>query len=215
MKPGIYGQWFDSAGHRLGEQQHINSYTKDLQNLPTVATTPDCQAVVIWQSYGQDGDQEGVFGRILNPSGTGPSEEFRVNASTAGLQGWSAYRETAVVADANGSFFASWTSIPDYSNPYNINPNVVGQWFCWLSDSPERVCGNATCVGDAVGGETSASITTADALAVLRSAVGTEQCSPCRCDVDGSGAISAGDALSVLRAALSLPSNLSCPVCPT
>jgi hypothetical protein len=211
---GVYGQWFDSAGYAQGEQLHINTYTKDVQNLPTVATTPNCQAVVIWQSYGQDGDQEGVYGRILDASGTGASEEFRVNASTVGLQGWSAYRETAVVADANGSFFAAWTSIPDYSNPYTINPDVDGQWFCWLTDSPDRVCGNATCVGDPIGDETTASIRTNDALAVLRSAVGAARCTLCRCDVDGSGSMTSADALIVLRASLGLPVALNCHECP-
>jgi len=210
---GIYGQWFDRAGQRLGERLHINTYTKDLQNLPTVATTPNCQAVVIWQSYGQDGDQEGVYGRILNPSGTGASDEFRVNTSTAGLQGWSAYRETALVADANGSFFAAWTSIPDYSNPYNINPDVDGQWFCWLTDSPDSICGNASCVGDPVGDETTASIRTSDALVILRTAVGAEHCSPCRCDMNGSASITATDALRDLRAAVGLPVALNCPEC--
>ncbi len=211
---GIYGQWFDSTGTRLGEQLHINTYTNGLQNMPVVATTPNCQAIVIWQSYGQDGDQEGVYGRIWDPAGSDASPEFRINESTKGPQGWSAYRETAVVADTDGSFFAAWTSIPNYSNTLADDPDVMGQWFCWLTDSADRVCGNATCVGDPIEAETRESIKSSDALAVLRSAVGAEHCAPCRCDADDSGATTAVDALAVLRAALLLPSALSCPSCP-
>lgn len=211
---GIYGQWFDRTGTRLGEQLHINTYTKGLQNMPVVATTPNCQAIVIWQSYGQDGDQEGVYGRILDPAGTGASAEFRINESTKGPQGWSAYRETAVVADTDSSFFAAWTSIPNYSNTLADDPDVMGQWFCWLTDSLDRVCGNASCAGDPAGAETRESIKTSDALAVLRSAVGAEYCAPCRCDADDSGTITAVDALAALRAALNLPSALNCPACP-
>jgi hypothetical protein len=69
---------------------------------------------------------------------------------------------------------------------------------------PAGVCGDAT--GDG-------SVKAADALAVLRAAVGGNQCTsePCVCDVNGSGSLSASDALLVLRAAVGAPVTLACP----
>ena len=204
---GVSAQWFDELSQKVGDEIRVNQYVEGLQNLPTVSTTPSCQAVVIWQSTDQDGDQEGVYGRILNPDGSVATDEFRVNTTTKGRQGFSVHRETAVVADSDGSFFAVWSSEPLPDD----NWDIVGQGYCWLSDSPASVCGNTTCVGDPIGAESVASINAADALATLRAAVGLEGCSPCRCDVDSSGGITATDALRVLRAAVSLPVQLTCP----
>jgi len=50
-----------------------------------------------------------------------------------------------------------------------------------------------------------------DALFTLRSAVGSEACLACSCDVDDDGQIAASDALRVLRAAVGLGETLSCP----
>jgi hypothetical protein len=58
-----------------------------------------------------------------------------------------------------------------------------------------------------------AKVVAADALAVLRAAVGTRSCDLCLCDVDNSGAISAADALRVLRAAVGQQVALVCPAC--
>lgn len=51
----------------------------------------------------------------------------------------------------------------------------------------------------------------ADALAVLRAAVGQFACALWICDVDNSGAIKAVDALRVLRKAVGIPTTLTCP----
>lgn len=52
----------------------------------------------------------------------------------------------------------------------------------------------------------------ADALFVLRAAVGLSVCTPaCICDVDAKGGATAGDALLVLRFAVGLSDSLNCP----
>ncbi len=63
--------------------------------------------------------------------------------------------------------------------------------------------------GDANG---NGSLTAADALAVLRSAVGGTQCDgiACVCDVNGAGGVTAADALLVLRRAVGLAIELLC-----
>ena len=206
---GVYGQWFDGSGAKLGRRLHINQHRMGLQNLPTVSMTPDCQAVVVWQSAEQDGDGQGIFGRIVDPNGLFVTSEFRVNESTQGDQGARALRTISVVADSENSFVAAWQSDPLGTSHWEIR----ARGFCWLRDSAESVCGNVSCVGDEVGSETSASIDASDALATLRSAVGIEACSLCRCDVDNSESVTTSDALKVLRTAVSLAFDLECPRC--
>lgn len=57
-------------------------------------------------------------------------------------------------------------------------------------------------------------VAAADALFVLRTSVGSEECLACICDVNGSGGISATDALNVLKAAVGLAPVTGCPDCP-
>jgi hypothetical protein len=60
----------------------------------------------------------------------------------------------------------------------------------------------------------SGTVTAADALLILRAAVGTAPCAGCVCDVDDTGGVvRAGDALRVLRVAVGLPLELRCPRC--
>jgi hypothetical protein len=66
-----------------------------------------------------------------------------------------------------------------------------------------------TC-GDASGDD---SITASDALAALRTAVGSATCAVCICDVNQSGAVNASDALAVLKHAVGSGVSLACPTC--
>ncbi len=54
------------------------------------------------------------------------------------------------------------------------------------------------------------SITATDALGILRTAVGSETCPPCVCDVDMSETFTATDALAALRNAVGLLAELGC-----
>jgi hypothetical protein len=56
-------------------------------------------------------------------------------------------------------------------------------------------------------------VTAADALFVLKAAVGTRECALCTCDVDNGGTITATDALRVLKAAVGQSIPIACPPC--
>jgi len=66
-----------------------------------------------------------------------------------------------------------------------------------------------TLCGDANGDD---AITASDALAALRTAVGTGTCSLALCDVDDNGSVSASDALRILQRAVGTNIELTCPV---
>jgi hypothetical protein len=61
---------------------------------------------------------------------------------------------------------------------------------------------------------TSSAPQASDALAVLRTAVGSSTCGVCVCDVDRSGAVGAADALRTLRRAVGQSVELRCVSCP-
>jgi hypothetical protein len=62
---------------------------------------------VVWTSLGQDGSQEGIYGRFLDANGAIPSDsyEFRVNTTTISKQ-----IHPVVASDGGSRFLAAWSS---------------------------------------------------------------------------------------------------------
>jgi hypothetical protein len=67
---GIFGQRFDATGKKVGGEYPINVYTTSYQERPFIAVFPNGAYVVAWNSYGQDGDVSGIFGRIFTDGPT-------------------------------------------------------------------------------------------------------------------------------------------------
>jgi phosphoheptose isomerase len=100
---GVFARRFSAAGAALGVEFQVNSYTTENQGYAAVTSDANGNFVVVWQSFGQDGDHLGVFGRQFNASGVPQGGEFQVNVYTTGLQG-----SAAVASDANGNFIVVW-----------------------------------------------------------------------------------------------------------
>ena len=88
---GIFGQWFDAAGAKLGNEFLLNTETVDDQTNPSVAIDEAGRAIVVWQSAGQDGEGLGVYYTSLDPIAEGvadttPIGDGRLNVSTIGDQ---------------------------------------------------------------------------------------------------------------------------------
>ena len=81
----------------------VNVYTLDMQDNPSVSALPGGDFVVVWESAGQDGSGEGVFGRRFSSRGEGLGEEFRVNLRPSGAQ-----RTPRAEALAGGGFVTVW-----------------------------------------------------------------------------------------------------------
>ncbi|MBI3447525.1 MAG: thrombospondin type 3 repeat-containing protein [Acidobacteria bacterium] len=74
--------------------------------------------MVVWNSFGQDGDGPGVFGRTFDSTGTGTSGDVQVNQFTTGGQA-----DPAIASDILGNFVVTWDSGDgDYSG-------VFGRFF--------------------------------------------------------------------------------------
>jgi hypothetical protein len=102
-----------------GGEQQVNTYTQDAQQRPAVAANSAGQAVIVWESYGQDGSHFGIFGqRFLGEQRIGP--EFPINSYTIGRQSM-----PAVAMDGSGNFVVAWRS----SLQDGIGGTIYGQRF--------------------------------------------------------------------------------------
>jgi hypothetical protein len=61
----VWGRLFRPDGRPVGPSQVLSTYTTDDQTEPIVTAGANGTFVVVWQSYGQDGDAEGIFGRVF------------------------------------------------------------------------------------------------------------------------------------------------------
>src|SRR5688572_21193836 len=80
---GVYGQIFTASGNLVGSEFRINTNVTNGQGQPSVAALSNGNFVAAWESDGQDGSSLGIYGQIVNASGSLISSEFRINTHTA------------------------------------------------------------------------------------------------------------------------------------
>ena len=99
----VYGRFVDDSGRPQGARFRINEHVPNHQMIPS-ATTLDGAALVVWNSTGQDGHREGVFGRLVRPQAPlGSAPEFAINVQ-------SRYRQMLpTVAAADSRALVVWT----------------------------------------------------------------------------------------------------------
>lgn len=90
----------------------VNAYTKDNQRSPSVCLDAAGNAVLVWESSGQDGAAAGVFARRYDRGGVPVGGEFQVNTYTAGFQ-----ERPVVSCDGAGNFVVVWES---WNSPANL-----------------------------------------------------------------------------------------------
>ena len=83
----------------------VNSTTLYDQRDPALAADPAGNTIVVWSSYGQDGDLGGIFGQLFDAKGNATGEEFQINTVTAGHQA-----RPQVVYLPGGGFVVGWTT---------------------------------------------------------------------------------------------------------
>ena len=106
---GIFARRYDDAGVPADAEFQVNSYTTDAQSNPAVASDGAGGFVVVWESGGyygsQDGSYDGVFGQRFSVAGTPLGTEFQVNTYTTGVQAF-----PAIAAGPAGTFVVVWQS---------------------------------------------------------------------------------------------------------
>ena len=86
-----------------GTEFQVNSYTTNFQRDAAIAMDKAGNFVVVWDSYGQDGDSGGIFGQRFGAGGDPIGSEFQINTSTTGNQ-----KAPAVAMDEAGGFVVVW-----------------------------------------------------------------------------------------------------------
>lgn len=93
----------------------VNTYTSDYQQRSRVAVQPGGSFVVVWQSFGQDGDGYAAIGQRFDAAGVRLGGEFVANTTTADYQA-----RPAVATDRNGNFVVVWHSFLQDGALYGI-----------------------------------------------------------------------------------------------
>jgi hypothetical protein len=102
---GVFGQRYHASGSPLGPEFRVNTFTPNSQTGQSVASDPSGNFVVIWQSQGQDGSVEGIFGQRYAASGSPLGPEFPVNTYTTNDQ-----LSPSIASDPLGNFVVVWES---------------------------------------------------------------------------------------------------------
>ena len=101
---GVFGQRFNAAGERQGDEFGLNTTTATSQRESSVALQDDGTWMAVWSSLGQDGDSWAVVGQRFDATGAAVGNEFVVNSTTSGHQ------RHPQIAGANGKYLVSWQS---------------------------------------------------------------------------------------------------------
>jgi hypothetical protein len=136
------------------------------------------------------------------------------------------YRNGEVIAGADLGTFTPQTSFDLFfgSRPGPVQPTQFGGrldeislYDYALSTEEIQAIYEAQsfgkCVDTCGDSNSDREIKASDALFVLRTAVGTETCALCLCDVNGSNTVTASDALTALRIAVGVELATVCPGC--
>ncbi len=112
---GVVGQIFDGTGAARGGEFQINTATTERQRAAATCSDAAGNFVVVWQSYGQDGDGYGIFGQRFDAAGVRRGTEFQVNSFTAYSQ-----QHPAVACGAAGDFEVVWDSGTQDGDGYGV-----------------------------------------------------------------------------------------------
>ncbi|MEZ0579975.1 Calx-beta domain-containing protein [Nocardioides sp. MH1] len=104
---GVWARRYDATGVAQANETKVSSGGGLYQVNPAVAMAPGGDHVVVWDSYSQDGDSDGIYGQRFNAGGSPVGSETRISSTITGSQ----YAPT-VAMDASGDYLVGWTSVP-------------------------------------------------------------------------------------------------------
>jgi hypothetical protein len=89
----------------IGPEFRVNTSTIQSQRVPTVAMDSGGDFVAAWTSYGQDGDNWGIYAQRYDAEGIARGAEFKVNSYTTNRQEF-----PSIAMDSDGDFVVAWES---------------------------------------------------------------------------------------------------------
>jgi hypothetical protein len=123
LDSGVFAQQFDASGAPVGSEFRVNSYTTGQQRGPAIASSPDENFVVVWESAYQDGDNRGVIGQLYGDL------VFRDGFETGDLSRWDAAQTgggdlTVSGAAALAGTTAGLQAVVDDTNPLFVQDDT-------------------------------------------------------------------------------------------
>ena len=102
---GVFARRYDADGNALGVAFQVNTFAYDVQYLSKAVGLPDGGFVVVWQSYGVDGNNWGISGQRYDADGNAIGGEFLIND----LQFFSSNQiEPTIDLRADGALIVVW-----------------------------------------------------------------------------------------------------------
>ncbi|MDH3213566.1 MAG: DUF4347 domain-containing protein, partial [Myxococcales bacterium] len=111
----IYSRRYDAAGTPLAGEVQVNTWTANNQNMSSIAMDDAGNYVVVWNSYGADGDGFGVFAQRYDAAGVAQGSNFQVNTTTTNSQ-----ERASVAMDSDGDFVVVWMSTNQDGSGYGV-----------------------------------------------------------------------------------------------
>lgn len=128
---GVFCQMYDKDYAEKGGEFQVNTYYNGHQQRSSVVTFSDETFLVIWDSFGQDGDNYGIYGQKFDVKGNKLGSEFKIHTENSESQSYN-----AVAVLSNDSFIITWMSNLQDSDGYGIyaqrfdsNTNKLGSEF--------------------------------------------------------------------------------------
>lgn len=136
---GVYARKYDSNGAYQGNEFKVNSSTSGDQWIPKVAIAPNGGFVIVWQSFGQDGNAYAIVGQRFTNRSINIGYEFIINNMPRGSQEF-----PDISMDSQGNFIVVWTTNQNqlignqpaansyrdvYAKKFNRDAIPVGQEF--------------------------------------------------------------------------------------
>jgi hypothetical protein len=148
----IYARFLGATGTFVTSDVAVSSFTGNQLN-PVATSLSDGTLVVVWSSFGQDGDMLGVFGQRFTADGQKLGDEFQVNQFTTFNQ-----RTPAIAGLNGGGFVVAWASeqqrfqnsVDLYARLYTAAGVAQGNEF--RLNSTTNVCANPSLAPSADGG---------------------------------------------------------------
>lgn len=149
----IFARFVGPGGTFATGEVQVNTTTAADQITPAATVLADGSVLVVWSSFGQDGDMLGVFAQRLSQTGERLGGEFRVNQFTGFNQ-----RDPALLTLANGDVVVAWVSeqqrfelsVDVFARRYSAAGVALGGEF--LVNTSTNNCANPTLATDADGG---------------------------------------------------------------
>ncbi len=112
---GVYAQRYSVGGVAQGSEFQVNTFTTGDQAHPAVAMDSAGDFLVAWQSYGEDGNQYGIYAQRYTAGGITQGTEYLVNTYTTGMQ-----RFPTVAMDSAGDSIVAWQSYGEDGSLYGV-----------------------------------------------------------------------------------------------